>query len=366
MKRRLFAGIPVFIMVALLAAGCGGSDGSEQNEDADTDAAADSPAEVEELVERGLSISAPAEGALLSGNFTVTFTWSELPDRITVMLDSDVIGTLTAEPMQLDVDSTGHGDGPHTLTATGAWGDDEVEAGPVSVIVDNEGPVIDASAYLTYAIVSGEQALIPVDIIDAAGLARIEIFRGTEPLTTVTADPFLPAFDSTAFDDSVLAMMLRVTDLSGRSVVSDEIPVTVMNRGSIVESLEATDPGSEWDTWSIDIPAEPTDVDLHLKNHWNMPAGIARILTVAVVESEGEWMTEYSIGEGGCPHSGTVRRADFGSRGVHIITYEATNLGVETFEEGVMWFAHMAQGSLTSHLGETFTYRNTIILIPDE
>jgi hypothetical protein len=261
MKRRLFAGIPVFIMVALLAAGCGGSDGSEQNEDADTDAADDSPAEVEELVERGLSISAPAEGALLSGNFTVTFTWSELPDRITVMLDSDVIGTLTAEPMQLDVDSTGHGDGPHTLTATGAWGDDEVEAGPVSVIVDNEGPVIDASAYLTYAIVSGEQALIPVDIIDAAGLARIEIFRGTEPLTTVTADPFLPAFDSTAFDDSVLAMMLRVTDLSGRSVVSDEIPVTVMNRGSIVESLEATDPGSEWDTWSIDIPAEPTDVD---------------------------------------------------------------------------------------------------------
>ena len=364
MKRTLSRGIPVFMMIALLAAGCGGSDGSEQNEDAETDAAADAPAEVEEPVERSLAISAPAEGAVLSGSFTVTFTWSELPDRITVMLDSDVIGTLTGEPMHLDVDSTGHGDGPHALSATAAWGDSTVEAGPVPVTIDNEGPVIDTSAFMTYSIVSGEQAVIPVEIVDAAGLASIEVFRGSEHLVTVTENPFLPAFDSTAFDDSVLAMMLRVTDLSGRQVISEEIPVTAMNRGAVVESLEATDPGSEWDTWFIDIPAEPTTVDLHLKNHWNMPAGIARILTVAVVESEGEWITEYSIGEGGCPHSGVVRRAAYSVRGAHIISYEASALGVETVEEGVMWFAHMSQGNVSDHLGETFTYRNTIILIP--
>lgn len=366
MKRKYLRGLPVFMMVMLLAAGCGGSDGNEQNVDAETDTGDDTSAEVEEFVERSLAISAPADGAVLTGSFTVTFAWSELPDSITVMLDSDVIGTLNAEPMQLDVDSSAHEDGAHTLTATGVWGDSSVETVPVPVTIDNVGPVIDASSFFLYAIVSGDQAEIPVEIIDAAGLASIEIFRGTSPLTTVTEDPFLPVFDSTAFDDSVLAMMLRVTDISGRQVVSDELPVTVMNQGSIVESLEATEPGSEWDTWSIDIPAEPTTEDLHLKNHWNMPAGIVKILTVAVIESEGDWLTEYSIGEGGCPHSGIVRRADYGNNKAHIITYEASELGVETFAEGVMWFAHMGQGNITAHLGDTFTYRNTIILIPAE
>jgi hypothetical protein len=360
--------ISLAFLAGAAAGGCDGNGGGSAETDADVQVDGEEDIQQEETTtEHSLAIASPAEGAVLGGSFTVSFTWSEIPDSISVFMDGAPVGELTGGAADLTVDSTARTDGGHRLGATGTWGETQVEAEAVSITVHNLGPVIDTEGYRRFDIISGAEARIPVEITDAVGLASIEIFRSGEPIATIDTEPILPVFDSTVVEDSVLALMLRATDTAGLSTMSDELPVIVMNDGSIVEMTEAAVPGSEWDEWSVTIPENPAGLELDIKSHWTMPEKIARLFSVAVVESEGRWVTAYTVGEGECPHSGTVRKAssDNDGNGFHIIDLSATELGSPTFTAGGMWFNHIAQGNLSDHLNDTFTFRNVVILIPE-
>jgi len=359
--------IALAFLLGAAAGGCDGNGGGNGETDADVQVDGEEDVQQEETAtEYSLAIASPSEGAVLSGSFTVSFTWSDIPDSISVFMDGTPVGELTGGAADLTVDSAAQTDGAHQLGATGTWGETQVEAEALSVTVHNLGPAIDTEGYQRFAIVTGAEAQVPVEITDAVGLASIEIFRSGDPIATIDTEPILPVFDSTLYEDSVLSLMLRATDTAGLSTMSDELPVIVMNDGSIVEMTEAAVPGSEWDEWSITIPENPAGLELDIKSHWTMPEKIARLFSVAVVESEGTWVTAYSVGEGECPDAGTVRKSssDDGN-GFHIIDLPATELGSPTFTSGVMWFNHIAQGNLSDHLNDTFTFRNVVILIPE-
>ena len=355
----LFAAMALLILACPLG-GCDGDNGGDTGDGETEDAATEDTATEETVTEHSIAITAPLDEAVITGTIAVTFELSDAPDSIAVMLGSEEIGRVTSDPMEFSLDPTAHEDGSYELSAAGTWGEITVESDTVSIIIDSEGPVFDTDSFLTYSVVSGETAEIPLPIIDGAGLSKIEIFRQADVIATITEDPFLPVFDSTPYGDSVIALMMRVTDLSGRTVMSDEIPLIAMNNGTIVQTLEG-DSETDWDEWSIHIP-DPIVGDLHLKYHWNMPLNVTKILTVAVVTSGDDWSTTYAVGEGTCPHSGTEHKSHFSNRGVNIVELSASQLGADTFPTGT-WFAHIAQENLDQHLDELFSFRHIIILI---
>ncbi|MFH1437116.1 MAG: Ig-like domain-containing protein [Pseudomonadota bacterium] len=355
----IFLTILALLMLACPLGGCD-SESSDNGDGETEDAATEDTAAEETVTGHSIAISAPAADAVVTDTIAVAFELSDAPDSISVMLGSEEIGRVTSDPMEFSLDPAAYEDGAYELGAVGTWGDTTVESETVPIIIDSDGPVFDTESFLTFSVVSGENAEIPLPIIDGAGLRKIEIFKGGDVISTITEDPFLPVFDSTPYGDSVISLMMRVTDLSGRTVMSDEIPLIAMNSGSIVQTLEG-DSETDWDEWSIFIP-DPIVGDLHLKYHWNMPLNVTKILTVAVVTSGDDWTTTYAVGEGGCPHSGTQHKSNYSERGVNILELSASELGESMFPTGT-WFAHIAQENMDQHLDELFSFRHIVILI---
>lgn len=104
--------------------------------------------------------------------------------------------------------------------------------------------------------------------------------------------------------------------------------------------------------------------DDHVKHHFDMPEGIARVK--ATVTWTTGWNMVWELGTGWCPHSGTSLCEVSGSEGTLSLDVTATDLvGTDTFTADDQWFAHLGLDMMVGpEDGETADYTMAVEVCP--
>ncbi len=181
-----------------------------------------------------VTVTAPADGATVSGATTVTADATD-PDGVTQVeffVDGTSIGVDTTEGDGWSVswDTTTTGDGAAvsvTAAATDTLGAEG--SNNVTVTVDNDGPTVTITAPADGATIIGATA-VTADAADTVGVAQVEFYADGISLgvDTTEGDGWSVSWDTTTSGDGPVTVTATATDTSGRTA-TDTITVTVDN-----------------------------------------------------------------------------------------------------------------------------------------
>jgi methionine-rich copper-binding protein CopC len=191
------------------------------------------------------SITAPADGATVSGSVAVTVSASDdvRVSRVDLLVDGVVTGSDAAAPFQILWDSVTSGDGAHTLTARAVdAAGNEGSSAPVGVTVDNSctGDVQPPTVSLTTpapGLVSGTVAL-SATADDAVGVTPVLFFADDALVATAASAPYDADWDSTAGGDGPVSLTARASDACGNEATSAAVAVTVDNGALAVIAVD--------------------------------------------------------------------------------------------------------------------------------
>ena len=184
-----------------------------------------------------VSITAPANGATLSGLVTVAADASESGGQITQVqfqLDGNALGgPVTQSPYQISWDTTTASNGTHTLTAiaTDSAGNTATSA-PVTITVSNgpAPPVVALTAPANGATVSGTVSVSANATDNGGSIAQVQFqLDGSALGTPVTQSPYQISWDTTAVSNGSHTLTAVATNNSGDSTTSTPVTITVSN-----------------------------------------------------------------------------------------------------------------------------------------
>jgi hypothetical protein len=178
-----------------------------------------------------VSITAPANGAVVTG--TVAWTASASDNvgvtRVELRDGATVVATLTSPPYTFSWDTTSAATGAHTLTARAydAMGNATTSAA-VGVTIDRTAPTVSLSAPASGATVSGAAVTVSATASDNAGLARVEFYRdNTTLLGTDSTSPYSISWDTTTIAAGSHTLKAIAYDVAGNATTSASRSVTV-------------------------------------------------------------------------------------------------------------------------------------------
>lgn len=182
----------------------------------------------------------------------------------------------------------------------------EMTSAPINVIYDSTPPEVSFTLD-PMSLLEGE-ATLPVTIDDNNVVkARLLRHLACEPDGTcddqleelATADTTVSEFmfSTTAADDGVFWLQVEVTDVAGHTGLSPVVPFVVVNNGELVETT--FDPAAE-----VNVPANYASVEYHTRITALSKPDTRKVISWLTWDASGDWLMEYSLGQGFCPHRG--------------------------------------------------------------
>ncbi len=167
----------------------------------------------------------------------------------------------------------------------------------------------------------------PLDVI--SGVVPIEVVGDGLELRVPGQPPVVLAAGKGRLDTSRLSDGLHQLALTrpGDARALATLPVVVLNQGSEVFFKNGSD-------GEIVVPPAGYQ-EQHLRYHWDMPAGVKRVLGILSFTGAG-FELELALGTGTCPHHGTAVAKQVGSTSPITLVHEAA-----ATLEPAQWFAHV-------------------------
>ena len=187
-----------------------------------------------------VSMTAPANGATVTGTVTVSATASDSDGTIASVqfkLDGADLGSkLTAAPYSISWNTATAANGSHSLTATATdSGGNGSTASIVTVTVSNSGPqpTVTMTAPSSGATVSGTITVSADAAENGGSIASVQFeLDGTGLGAAVTTSPYHVSWDTTATANGSHRLTAVVTDAGGHTATAAAVTVTVSNGGS--------------------------------------------------------------------------------------------------------------------------------------
>jgi hypothetical protein len=144
-----------------------------------------------------------------------------------------------------------------------------------------------------FALLSGT-ATVPVTATDEH-LAAVRLLEDDAVLAEGVGAAL--SLDTTTVEDGLHRFSVVAVDEAGNEARTAEVPVIVANHG---ERVEVTyDPAAE-----VAIPAAYEGVELDVRATAPSRAGIRKLVAWVTWDPTGDWLLEYALGQGLCPHRG--------------------------------------------------------------
>lgn len=180
-----------------------------------------------------VSISAPTDGATVSGTTTVSANASDnvAVQSVQFLVDGGPVATDTSAPYSTQLDTTALANGTHTLTAraTDTSGLQTTSA-PVSVTVSNDttAPSVSVIAPSDGASLSGTTTL-EATASDNVSIASVQFRVDGSVVATDATAPFSGSWNSGSATNGAHTIDAVATDTAGNSTTSAPVSVTVTN-----------------------------------------------------------------------------------------------------------------------------------------
>ena len=174
--------------------------------------------------------------------------------------------------------------------------------------------------------------------------AKLELLADAKVVATLTAAPWTFSWDTSAQADGLVKLALKATNAGG-SKTSDAVSVVLLNKGAEIT----------WKDGNSATVIVPTSgyVEQHLRYHWDMPAGVTKVLAVLSWDKPG-FKLELAIGMGNCPDSGTVASRKESETSPVLVTYPES--GAAALATG-LWFGHVQLMNSTKVLGKQTPFK---------
>jgi len=255
----------------------------------------------------------PAAGAVVGGDVAVEVAlWGDIA-KVEILSGGEVVaeadvgedadGTVT-----LALDTTEMEDGAHDLEVRVTDVDDNhiLSLESVSVVVDNTAPVV-AITSERLQVVFGP---VTLDVeIDEAHVADVKLLDQESEEVLAQADTAVGSlsWDSTQQEDDLYRLALEVTDEAGNVGRVDGFPIVVAYNGQDcpVQWIPPTEvPEGESKKWTH-VPSNwMTGVEFHTRVMANNIPGVRKVITWLTWDGDEDWLLEFAMGQGFCPHRG--------------------------------------------------------------
>jgi hypothetical protein len=222
------------------------------------------------------TITAPANGATLSGSasvFSATASDASGIDHVQFRVGATVLADDTTSPYSVTWDTNAYADGPYTLTAD-AWDNaGNLLTRTVSVQIVNDDttpPSASITAPLNNATVSGASVAFNATAADASGIQKVRFWVGSTYLGYDTTSPYNRTFDSTALLNGKYTLKIEAVDNAGNTFVVTR-PIKIINPDSTPPTVSITSPAAAAvvsGTVNIDASASDTQ-GLQMGRTWD-------------------------------------------------------------------------------------------------
>ncbi len=185
-----------------------------------------------------VNLTAPANGATVSGNVTIS---ANAADNVGVtgvqfLVDGGPLGAeVTSAPYSLSVDASGAANGPYTLTAVARdTSGNTTTSAPVVVTLangvgDTTAPTVNLTAPANGATVSGNVTL-SANAADNVGVAGVQFLVDGGPLGAEdTSAPYSLSVDASGAANGPYTLTAVARDTSGNTTTSAPVVVTLAN-----------------------------------------------------------------------------------------------------------------------------------------
>jgi subtilisin family serine protease len=179
------------------------------------------------------SVTAPAEGATLTGTVTLSATASDeraSVSRVEFFVGTIRVGSVTTAPYTFSYNTRLQANGAKVITvkAYDSWNNVSTSA-PVNVTFDNDltAPTSSVTSPASGATVSGVVPVTCAASDDRGAVSKVEIYTGSTLRGTVTAAPYTVSWDTTRVTTGTWSLRCRAFDAAGNSAYSPTISVTV-------------------------------------------------------------------------------------------------------------------------------------------
>jgi peptidoglycan/xylan/chitin deacetylase (PgdA/CDA1 family) len=215
-----------------------------------------------------VELTAPLDGASLRVVVVVSATATDntAVHHVEFLRNGQFFATAFAPPYEASFDSSLELEGPLVLVARAVdTSGNRSESRPVTTWIDRTPPSVTVTAPLSGATVSGTTALV-ADARDNASLTRVEFTVDGSLVATVTAPPWVAAWDTTRTTSSTVTLVATAWDVAGLQTSSAPVTVTVANAGPDLSPPVTTIAcnggtcAASWSTDPVQVTLLPVDV----------------------------------------------------------------------------------------------------------
>jgi len=244
-------------------------------------------------------------------------------DQVELMVGGDVVATAEVPAdadgtVMVSWDTTAGADGSAELTAHAVADGSDHTSEAVAVIVDNTAPVVSLDVD-RFAMLEGTVEL-PVTL-EEANVASFRLFSEHGDLMTAEDLSDSISWDTTGADSRAHRLSLEVTDAAGHTATTEAIPVVVINGG---EEIDVVYDPSSWII--IPEPFDPT-AEVHTRSTALMTdRPVGRIISWLTWDATSDWLIEYTVGQGICPHRGVAYHGEENRDGEILIDLAWTDI----------------------------------------
>ena len=246
-----------------------------------------------------VSITAPADGATITGPIAVTTSSSDngAVARVDLLAGDTVVGTAQAPPFSVPFAPTVPG--PYTLIARAVdYAGNVAVSAPVTVtLVDVTGPTVALTSPGDGAVLRGTASLV-ASASDPGGVARVDFLVDAAVISSVTAPPYEASWNTTTATAGAHTLAVRAFDTAGNSRLSAAIGVTVDNAAPVVTI--ASPAGGATFSGSVPVQVSVSDASAILR--------VELRATGTVVGTDFDRALGVHLGDGKRDRSGLARR----------------------------------------------------------
>jgi subtilisin family serine protease len=181
-----------------------------------------------------VAVTAPEEGATLTGTVTLSATASDdlaSISKVEFYVGTTRVGTVTSAPYTYSYNTRLLANGARVITAKAydAWNNVSTSA-PVNVTFDNDftAPTSSVTSPASGSTVSGVVQITCAASDNWGAISKVEIYTNTTLKGTVTAEPYSVSWNTAQSSTGTWQLKCRAFDLAGNSAYSPSIPVTVI------------------------------------------------------------------------------------------------------------------------------------------
>ena len=192
-----------------------------------------------------VTLTAPANGATVSGNVTLSANASDASGirEVDFLLNGQVIGTSTTPPYQMTWNSAGSTTATIAARATDTAGN--VATSPAATVTvtqpDTTPPTVGLNSPVAGAQLSGN-ATLQATASDNVAVAKVDFFvDGSTLIGTASTSPYQVSFNTATVADGAHTVTAKATDTSGNTTTTSPVSVNVDNTAP---TSKATAPAS--------------------------------------------------------------------------------------------------------------------------